>query len=416
MTAALSVSLVLSPVAAGAATPSASAPPAGTLVILGGAVKDGHDALWSAVVQAAGGPGSLVLVLPTASGDPVRSGQHAAEQLARRGARTEVLPIAPRWPGADAAAARRAAQDPRWVERLAQSGGLFMTGGDQDRLMDALLDNGQPTPLLQAIRALHARGGVVAGTSAGAAVMSETAIRGLDDSFDALERPLTADELGQGFGLAPDSVVTDQHFLRRGRIARLVRVLLQSGRPVGLGVEEDSAAIVRDGVAEAIGARGLLLVDVTQAQVARSVPLEARGLRLTYVDRGDRVHLLQRRVLPPAGRRALPIGPAAGAPDFFGDILSDNALVGAMARAAEGEGRAAVGLAWRPTRPTAFEWRLTADEHTRLWGGATRDDATLEGLRLDIVPVRLAQPVYTPFAPTEPAAAAPSAPGRPAPR
>ncbi|GAB4116989.1 MAG: hypothetical protein Fur0014_18780 [Rubrivivax sp.] len=77
--------------------------------------------------------------------------------------------------------------------------------------------------------------------------MSETAIRGLDDPFDALQRPLTAEELGRGFGLVDAAVVTDQHFLRRGRLPRLVRALLQEGRPLGQGVEEDSAAIVRGG-------------------------------------------------------------------------------------------------------------------------------------------------------------------------
>lgn len=369
----------------------------GTLVILGGAVKDGHDALWQAVVQAAGGPGALVLVLPTASADPERTARQTALQLERRGARAEVLPIAPRWPGSDLAHAREQAHAPVWLARVEQAGGIFMTGGDQDQLMDVLRPGGRDTPLLGAMRALHARGGVVAGSSAGAAAMSETAIRGLDDPFDALRRPLTADELGQGFGLVPHSVVTDQHFLRRARVPRLVRVLLQGGRALGLGVEEDSAAIVRAGVAEAAGARGLLIVDASQAVVEASAPLRVRGLRLSYVDRGDRYDLQARRVLPPATRQLLEPGPEQGRPGFFGDILGDNVLVGAMARAAEGAGRLAIGLAWRPEQALAFEWRLSADARTRAWGGPTRDDHTIEALRLDIRPVRLAQPVYEPL-------------------
>lgn len=390
----MSVAMTAAPALAAEPAPPSSGAPRGTLVVLGGAVKDASEPLWQAVVQAAGGPGALVLVLPTASSDPERAARVTAEQLQRRGARTEVMPIAPRWPGSSEAQARAQAHEAAWVARVQAAGGLYMTGGEQDRLMDVLRPQGRDTPLLAAIRALHARGGVVAGTSAGAAVMSETAIRGLDDPFDALLRPLTADELGQGFGLAPEAVVTDQHFLKRGRVARLVRVLLQSGRPLGLGVEEDSAALVRDGVAEAIGARGLLLVDASAAVVERAAPLQVRGLRLSYVDRGDRFDLRTRRVLPPATRRPLEPGPARGEPGFFGDVLGDNIVVGAMARAAEGAGRSAIGLAWRPTRPTAFEWRLVADEATRAWGGPTRDDHTFEGLRLDIRPVRLAQPVY----------------------
>lgn len=377
-----------------AAAAPADAGAGGTLVILGGAVKDGNDALWQAVVQAAGGPGALVLVLPTASSDPEAAARHTAQQLHRRGARAEVLPIAPRWPGSGLEQARALAHDPAWVARVQSAGGVYMTGGEQDRLMDVLRPQGRDTPLLQAMRALLARGGVVAGTSAGAAVMSETAIRGLDEPFDALRRPLAADELGQGFGLVPDSVVTDQHFLRRGRLPRLVRVLLQSGRALGLGVEEDSAAIVRGGVAEAAGARGLLLVDATEARVERSAPLQVSGLRLSYVDRGDRYDLRQRRLLPPATRQALPPGPEAGPAGFFGDILGDNIVVGALARAAEGPGRAARGLAWRPGQALGFEWLFSADGRTRAWGGPTRDDHTIDALRLDIRPVRLADPVY----------------------
>lgn len=389
------------PTLAGAVTgtsEASSAPARGTLVILGGAVKDGHDALWQAVVQSAGGAGALVLVLPTASADPERAARLTAVQLERRGARVEVLPIAPRWPGSSLAHARAQAHEPAWVARLAQAGGLFMTGGDQDQLMDVLRPHGQATPMLAAIRALHARGGVVAGSSAGAAAMSETAIRGLDDPFDALRRPLTPDELGQGFGLVPESVVIDQHFLRRARAPRLVRALLQGGRTLGIGVEEDSAAIVRAGVAEAVGARGLLIVDASEAVVEARAPLRVRELRLTYVDRGDRYDLQAKRLLPPATRQPLQPGPAQGAPGFFGDILADNVLVGAMARAAEGAGRQAIGLAWRLDQALAFEWRLVADARTRAWGGPTRDDHTIDALRLDIRPVRMAQPVYQPLA------------------
>jgi cyanophycinase len=207
-------------------------------------------------------------------------------------------------------------------------------------------------------------------------------------------RPLSAQELGPGFGLAPAGVVTDQHFLRRGRVARLLRVLLQSGQPLGLGVEEDSAAIVRDGVAQALGARGLLVVDASEAQIEARAPLQVRGLRLSYVDRGDRFDLRTRRLLPPATRVPLAPGRTEGQPAFFGDMLGDNLVVAAMAQAAEADGRRAIGLAWRLHRPTAFEWTLVADSDTRAWGGPTRDDHSIERMRLDIRPVRLAQPVY----------------------
>ncbi len=390
-------------------TPSASA--TGTLVIIGGALKDGNEAVWQAVVQAAGGPGQRLLILPTASADPQRTAQLTAEQLQRRGALTETLPIAPQWPGSSAADALAQAHEARWVTLINQARGVFLTGGEQNRQMDTLRPQGRETPVLAALRALLARGGVIAGTSAGAAVMSETAIRGLDEPFDALLRPLDASELGTGFGLAPVDLVTDQHFLKRGRVARLLRVLLQSGRTLGLGVEEDSAAVLRDGVVQAIGARGLLVIDSSAAQVQQAAPLAVTGVRLTYVDRSDRFDLHTRRVLTPATRVPLKQGQPQGKAAFFGDILGDNLIVGALAHAAEADGRLALGLAWRREQAIGFEWRIGADEQTRAFGGPTRDDHTLERLWLDIVPVRLSQPVYTPW-PGAAAAAASATPQR----
>lgn len=375
------------------ALPEAEAP-RGTLVILGGAVKDDHHALWQAVVDAAGGAGRLVLVLPTASGDPERSGEQAAQQLRRRGARAEVLPIAPHWSGGNAEQARAQASDPAWAQRVAAADGLFMTGGDQARLIDVLRPGGRETPLLAAIRALHRRGGVVAGTSAGATVMSETAIQGLDDPFTALLRPLDGNELAFGFGLLPHDIVCDQHFLRRGRIARLVRVLLQSGRPLGLGVDENSAARVQGSLVQALGARGLLVVDASRAQVEAVVPLQVQGLRVSYVDAGDRFDLAARRVLPAPSRAPLALPERAGAPVFFGDMLGDGLLVGAMAQAAEGPTQGALGLAWRLPERTAFEWQLRRDARTRAWAGSTGDEISIEALRVDIRPVRMAQPPY----------------------
>jgi cyanophycinase len=361
----------------------------GTLFIMGGAIKPSHHGLWEAMVQASrevtAGPAPATapswVVLPQASPSPAASGQRMAALLRGYGATAEVF-----------------TESPRDLPLLEAAHGVFLGGGDQQRLVDAF---GPAHPVRLALHRLLARGGVAASSSAGAAVLSQTALLGLDDPFDALLRPLTAEELGSGFGLATAELVTDQHFLKRGRIARLVRALLQSGRPLGLGVEEDSAALVRGGVAQALGARGLLVVDASQARSTQKEPgqaaLAATGLRLSYIDRGDAFDLSTRLLLPPATRQALPLGRAQGEPGFFGDILGDNIIVGALARAAEGPGRAATGLAWRPQQATAFEWRLTADHQTRAFGGPTRDDHSIERVHLSITPVRLAQPIYRPL-------------------
>lgn len=310
--------------------------------------------------------------------------------------------------------------------------------------MDVLRPQGRPSALLRAIRQWHARGGCVAGTSAGAAVLSDTAIRALYDPFDALLRPLGPIELGLGFGLLPSSLVVDQHFLRRGRIARLVRVLLQSGRCFGLGVDEASAVQLAAGELSAVGARGGLLVDASQArQTGPTGPLQVAGLRLTHLPPGHRLLGLDawvtwrgRLVAPasdgrsadrtggpthgptdgPAPQMAWGAGPATlgsvpatqpsppsaaeptGQPAtqppirLRADQLRDGVLLRAMARAAAGPGRVVRVLARREGDAVGFEWLFCADTQTRTWPARGPGTPGLLQVRLDIRP--LAHPAW----------------------
>ncbi len=407
------LALTLLPAVAARGGELPAAPPAGFAVPIGGALEYGNDEVWSRLVELAGGEGSRWVVLATAAGNPETSAAAIVDALRRRGAAAEALPIAPRLPDVDAAAEAR---NPRWVERIEAAQGVYFSGGDQARIVDTLLPGGTPTPVLAAIRALQARGGVVAGSSAGAAIMSETMFRDATDVMGVLLGTLRdGAEVDRGLGFAGPALFVDQHFLRRGRIGRMLPLMVQRGYRLGLGVDEDTAAVIQGNEVEAIGRRGVLFVDLAAARAGRRDGAFAlTGARLAYLERGDRLDLRTREVTPsPAKLRGGPIDPASrefqpyhGARPWFGDILADGALLSAMIHVVDGASAEVRGLAFDPreglpagSAALGFEFRLYRGEGTRGWyTGAFGNEAyTLAGVMLDVTPVRVSWPAYEPW-------------------
>jgi cyanophycinase len=122
------------------------------------------------------------------------------------------------------------ANDPSFVKPLKEATAAWMSGGDQSRLANAY----RGTAVEKELRRLLARGGVIGGTSAGASVMSAVMITGGNPQA----------RVGEGFGLVPD-VVIDQHFQNCKRQKRLLGVLQRHPRCLGLGIDEQTAVVVR---------------------------------------------------------------------------------------------------------------------------------------------------------------------------
>lgn len=409
--AALGITLLVTLAAVRAAAQGASSAtaPLGTTIAVGSGVRDDLHAVWSRIVAAAGGPGSRIVVFSAPAGQPDRAATQIMAALEAHGARAEHIRIGPLIPGSDPAADVR---DPAWIARVDAATGVFFSGGRQDRLLDLLLPAGRSTPLLDAVRGVWARGGVVAGESAGAAVMSAIAFRELPSPLLALKGRLDAGrETGPGFGFVPAGVVVDQHFLARGRIGRLLPLMLQLAQPLGLGIEEHSAAVVRGDEVEVIGDQGVLVIDLLQARVpAGLAAFGVQDARLSYLHSGDRFDLKTRLITPAATRLAAPVDRSAPGfigriegPGFFADLLGPGTLVRAMAQAVDGQQTEVLGLSFAgrpepgdPAPGLGFEWRFSADAASRGWGG-TRGVYTLAQVRLDVRPVRMAQPLYTPW-------------------
>jgi cyanophycinase len=391
----------------GSTVPAAATP--GAVVAIGGGLRNDNHAVWSRLVSLAGGPGARFVVLPTASSDPVAAGAEAVAALAAHGAEAEALPVSPRAGGVDPA---QAVRDPELVARIRAARGVYFTGGAQEYIVDALQPGGEATPMLEAIREVLARGGAVAGTSAGAAVMSAVMFRDPPVVATVMKGSLRPGlDVDRGLGFVGPTLFVDQHFLRRGRLGRALPLMQSRGIEVGIGIEEDTAAVVRGDEIEVIGPGGVLFVDLGEATIdpGRGA-FNIAGVRLTYLADGDRFDV-RTRVLTPApdklkGQR---IEPAASGfrpyyPDtpFLLDVLGEGAVLKAMTYMVDGPAATVRGLAYdagpdaAAPRDLGFEFRFSRTRDTVGWFASVNDveSYTVANVRLDVVPVRVAAPLY----------------------
>jgi cyanophycinase len=383
----------------------------GPAVPIGGALRDDNAAVWTRLVELAGGQGARFVVLATASGDPEAAARGTIAALNAHGAVAEALPVAPELKGVDLAAAVR---DPALIDKVHAANGVFFTGGDQGRIVDTLRPGGVESPLLLAIRELQQRGGVVAGTSAGAAIMSRTMFRDPASVVTLLKGPMRpGQDFDAGLGFAHSDLFVDQHFLARGRLGRMLPLMQAQGMTLGLGVEEDSAAVLQGDSIEVLGA-GALLVDLSGASTAPTLgAFNISDARLTFLGHGDRYDLRTRTLTPSPAKlagqridpRATDFKPYNADAPFALDVLGPGVVLATMTRIVDGKATEARGLAFDASpdapapRDLGFEFRFSRRDDTLGWYDpvASADAYTLANVRLDVVPVRVAQPLFKPW-------------------
>jgi len=251
----------------------------GYLLIIGGGDKP-PDALKEFVALCGGKP---ILVITSASGEYWESGDIMARQFTEAGSRDVV------WRHIDGPAV---ANSDSIVARIDRAGGIFFTGGDQDVLMKRV----GGTRAEEAFWRLYLeRGGVIGGTSAGAAVMSRIMITGNElinkdttNIFTAVQAKNV--EVKRGFGFV-DKVIIDQHFAARKRHNRLISVVLENPRYPGVGIDEDTAILVRpDGRFRVYGRGTVIVYDARNAKGVKTSEqgvLAARGLKMDVLMPGD---------------------------------------------------------------------------------------------------------------------------------
>ncbi len=407
--------------------PALDSEPKGALVIIGGALRFENGAIWSKIGELAGGEGAKIAIFPTASSFPQESAARVARRLEQLKITSFTVPVAVRNNAGDDFPMnfREQVADPRVIAEVRSATGIYFTGGSQARITEALFTaDHQPTPLLEAVWDVYRQGGVIAGTSAGAAMMSETMFA---HPPSGTLRALLSDEwtqgqeLSQGLGFLGTGWFVDQHCLVRGRFARAIRAMLTAKIPYGIGVDEDTAVVVhRQRELEVVGYKGAILMDCSAATRDADEPrFNARNVKLSYLDHGDKLDLKTLEISPPAAKAPSKIDPASATfkPGssrrlFTADILGNTTVVELMSELLTNRHGEAVGLAFDAAQTamqgpsaegdeadevTGFEFRLYRGDGTCGWYSDERgcDGYTVANVRLDVQPVYVQRALYS---------------------
>src|SRR5829696_1468969 len=263
-------------------------PGQGTLVMIGGGEdKEGDRVILREVARRLDG-GKLVLAT-VASHEPEGYFEAYQKAFADLGV-TDLTELYVR--------ARAETLDPEKLRSFEGAAGVFFSGGDQLRISSQIGD----TPVESRVREIYERGGLVAGTSAGASVMSDTML--VKGSSGESHR-IGDLHMAPGLGLVRD-VIIDQHFAERGRIGRLLGAVAQNPRVLGIGLDEDTAILVEGDELTVLGSGATDIADGWQISYSNLVEAEEEDtisifdVKLHVLSAGDTLHLPTRR---PAQRR-----------------------------------------------------------------------------------------------------------------
>jgi cyanophycinase len=259
-------------------------------MVIGGAEDKLKDrVILARFVSLAGGPGAHVVVVSTASslGEEATNLYREIFQQAGAGRVSGLRPLT-----------REEADEPAAAARIDEATGIFLTGGNQLRL--SLVVGG--TALGDALLRANRRGVVVAGTSAGASAVSTHMVAFGASGATPKHRMV---QISAGLGLL-EGIVVDQHFEQRTRLGRLLAVVAQSPSLLGVGLDEDTAAIVdADRVLEVLGRGAVTIIDGTQVrtdafQTKGHRPMMVSGAILHSLPSGYRFDIRARALLPDA--------------------------------------------------------------------------------------------------------------------
>lgn len=392
-----------------APAPSAETP-RGSLVIMGGGERLDNRDIWPEVIRLSGGKGCKIAIIPTATYKPRQDSEEMVAHFREYGADAFVVPLA--FEGFDEQPTT-VANDPAWCEKVGAAGGVYFIGGEQGKLRDALVTKeGKRTPLLTALHELYQAGGCIAGSSAGAAIMSRIMYRDAELILPTLTNGVTfGREVDYGLGFLPPDWFVDQHCLMRGRFGRALVAMQKYEFKFGLGIEEDTAVVIERGrQARVAGYKGVAILDISQAtREAEEKRFNLKNVRLQYLGHGDTIDLATREVKVAKfkldSRMVDPFAkdfqPNYLLPIFFSDILADMMLVDTLYKLLDSPHNDAYGLAFDPAAAKAgpspgFEFHFRRQKDSIGWESEYRgpDEYTVLNIYLDIRPITIQGPLY----------------------
>ena len=243
--------------------PTPAAPKSGVLIVAGGGSLPAD--LRPRALELAGGHDADILIVPWASRREEAGSATVAVWQEAGATRVTVIPD-------DATEARKAIKDTDL---------MWLVGGSQVRLMEAFRER----DLIEAVQKSHSQGTIIAGTSAGAAVMSRYMMTGKAELKSLISG---STELVEGLGLWPQ-VIVDQHFLARQRWSRLFTAVASHPDQIGVGIDEQTAVIVDpDGSWQVIGRGPVVVIDGRKPKTESSAKETTADFRVHLIGSGER--------------------------------------------------------------------------------------------------------------------------------
>ena len=250
----------------------------GKLFIIGGGSRP--DFLVDRMIKEAGlKSGETVAIFPHASEEQDSSFYYAKQQFEKRNLKA-----------LDCAFKKDEKLSPSKLDSLKTAKLIYIGGGDQVRFMEIINSNPEVKNLL---KSAYQNGKMIAGTSAGAAVMSEVMITGnqlkskdYENTFDNIE--IKNVETKQGLGFIKTAVI-DQHFVVRSRYNRLLSLIIENPTYKGIGIDEGTAILVKNGSAEVVGrAQVIVFKNPKQSKKLNGDKLGAQGITLDIYLNGEK--------------------------------------------------------------------------------------------------------------------------------
>lgn len=289
----------------------------GSLVIVGGALREDNDEVYNAFIERAGGADAKIGIIPVASGSPYKYAEMFKNDMINRGVKSEhivIIQLAVKDDSrtdVDESLWKDNANNMEEANKITDLDGIWFVGGDQMRITETLYNaDGTNTLMLDEIWSVYENGGVIGGTSAGAAIMSEIMIAG-GDSFGALTYGKVEDYddstldyqnqgglvISKGLGFFKDGII-DQHFDRKGRLGRLIVVGYENKEafPISFGVEENTALIYDSNtdLISVAGTGGVVIVDVSEAEKEKD---EYQNIKVSYLENVDQYDLTNSKAI-----------------------------------------------------------------------------------------------------------------------
>jgi len=318
----MTVILILSTITTGSikADPISTNDIKGNLIILGGALESTNSEVYNKFIELAGGKDmAKVAIIPAASSKPTKYGELFKNDLISYGVKERNIYIAPIALKDDSTTLD--IDESKWIEnvnkqeiadKIKECTAVWFIGGDQERITTALYNSDSSnTKTLDTIWEIYKNGGVIGGTSAGAAIMSEPMI--LDgDSLGALnEGVIDAGTNINKYEFVPPYVVRglgffkygmiDQHFDKRSRLGRLIVAVNEKGnkKQLAYGIDENTAMVVNNNneTAEILGSGGITIVDLTKAvQDPNNDLFDMTNIRVSYLTKGDKINFKTKEI------------------------------------------------------------------------------------------------------------------------